>query len=164
MPKPILFLDVDGVINAFPPIKGEEVVQINGFPICIPPGTKERVAALVEVFEPVWATTWRKEAHPCFYGPLGLGEEAWPHIDFHTYKLLSIIEYAADIHLSSTILHPWVWIDDDGGWEMRELGLWHDKVKTLVLEPDPAVGLTDEHVEKALALATKAKNLEEEGV
>jgi hypothetical protein len=154
--KPILFLDVDGVLNACPPIEGEPVTRKLGFPICIPTGTKERVARLSEEFEMVWATTWRDKAHPNFGEDLGLGEE-WPHVDFHDLKILSILEYAVQVKLSGTIVQPWVWIDDDAPWEMQTVGLRHDESKTLVLAPDTAVGLTDGHVQRALDFAARLK-------
>ena len=121
MAEPLLFLDVDGVLNACPPIPGEEVVVMNNYPICIPTGTKERIRQLLNVFEPVWATTWRGDAHPHFWEPLDLGEEPWPHIDseaFGAWKLPAIIEFAVERRLSGPDFHrPWVWIDDDGPWE-----------------------------------------------
>lgn len=159
--KPLLFLDVDGVLNACPPIKGVPVVQKNGYPICIPPGTKERIARLLKAFEPVWGTTWKAEAHPHFGRDLELGEEPWDHIDsklWGCWKLPAIIEYATQRRMSGPTVHrPWVWIDDDGRWEMEEIGLWHDKVKTLVISPQTSIGLTDDHVEEALAFAAKLK-------
>lgn len=157
--EPLLFLDVDGVINACPPLKGVETFEAQGYPICVPPGTKERIARLLEVFEPVWATTWRKDAHPHFAEAIGVDEDPpWPHIDgpHGAWKLPAIINYASEIRLSGPAIHrPWLWIDDDGKWEMQEHGIWHDKVKTLVICPDTGRGLTDEHVEEALAFAAK---------
>lgn len=155
--KPKLYLDVDGVLNACPPIPGEPVVRVKNFPICIPSGTKERIARLVEVFEPVWCTTWRKEAHPHFSEALELGEDPWDHIEFNTYKLLGILEDAVEQKFSGTILCPWVWIDDDAKWELEELGLHCDKTRTLAINPNTAQGLTDEHVEEALAFAARLR-------
>lgn len=153
---PKLYLDVDGVLNACPSIPNEPVVQVKGFPICVPPGTRERIARLTEVFEPVWCTTWREDAHPCFGDMLGLGE-TWQHLDFNTYKLLSIIEDAVEVKLSGAIRYPWVWIDDDAKWELEELGLHCDRRHTLAINPQTHIGLTDEHVEEALAFAARLR-------
>lgn len=150
--KPLLFLDVDGVLNACPPIDGEPVIHRLGFPICIPSGTKERVARLTEVFEPVWATTWRERAHPNLYEDLGLPEEPWEHIEFSDLKLLSIIDRATEINvLGDAFITPWIWIDDDAEWEIRRSGLRPDGKRTLAIAPETRRGLTDEHVEQALA-------------
>ncbi len=154
--KPKLYLDVDGVLNACPPIPGEPVVKMKGFPICIPPGTKERIARLTEVFEPVWCTTWREEAHTHFGEILELGE-TWDHIAFDTYKLLGIFNDAVERKMSATILYPWVWIDDDANWELEELGLHCDRRRTMVINPQTATGLTDQHVEEALAFAARLR-------
>lgn len=155
MSKPICFLDVDGVINACPPIPGEKVfaVTVNGlrYPICIPSGTEERIAKLSEHFEMVWATTWREKAHPNFAEHLGLDpEEPCPHIEFIHYKLPSIVEHAVENHLREAILRPWVWIDDNAQREIALLGIAPDEKRALAIAPELSVGLTDEHVERAL--------------
>lgn len=152
-PEPILFLDVDGVLNACPPLKGVPVFNAKGFLICVPPGTKERIGRLLEVFEPVWATTWREDAHPHFWEVLGVEEKPpWPHIDskkFGAWKFPAILEFAEH--------RPWVWIDDDGKWEMEQHGIWQDETRTLVISPDTAQGITDAHVEEALRFAAKLR-------
>jgi hypothetical protein len=152
--KPFLFLDVDGVLNASPPIEGHQVTRKLGFPICIPPGTKERIASLVEVFEPVWATTWRGDAHPNFAAELDLtSAPPWPYIKFRDLKILSILDYVVSVHMSGTSVRRWVWIDDDAPWEIDHLGLVPDGRKSLAIAPETGVGLTDEHVAQALAFA-----------
>jgi hypothetical protein len=162
MGRPLLFLDVDGVLNACPPLDGVPVFNAKGFPICVPPGTKERIARLLEAFDPVWATTWRGDAHAHFCEAIGVDEDPpWDHIDSPrggAWKLPEILQYAWTLRMSGPDVHqPWVWIDDDGRWEMQQHGLWHDKVQTLVICPDTAKGLTDEHVEEALAFAERLK-------
>ena len=150
---PLLFLDVDGVLNACPPLPDVEVLQIKGFPISIPPGTKERIAKLSEAFEMVWATTWKGDAHDCFAEHIGLDsdESPWHHIDFPgTYKLPAILDYAVEVRLSGCYTRPWVWIDDRGSEELADLGLQCDSKNSLVITPDLGEGLTDAHVEQAL--------------
>lgn len=161
--RPLLFLDVDGVLNACPPVPDVEVVEMLGFPICIPPDTPERIARLLEVFDPVWATTWRGDAHEHFAGPLGLTGEPWPHIEFlGGLKLPSIIDYAIGAHLPHrTEVRPWCFIDDDAMWEMREIGIWPDRTQSLVINPVTAKGLTDDHVNEALGFARRVKALRE---
>lgn len=161
-PKPYLFLDVDGVLNACPPIEGVEVfhVTIEGrrLPICIPPGTKQRVARLAEAFEIVWATTWREQAHATFGEPLGLGEDEWEHLEyFGEYKLPSIIEHAIHRHVRETFCMPWVWIDDNGEREMEHIGIRDDGHRTLVITTNLGEGLTDDQVERALSFAERLR-------
>jgi len=154
--KPLLFLDVDGVLNACPPLPDVEVVEMLGFPICIPPGTRERVARLTEAFEPVWATTWRGDAHKHFAEPLGLDpEKPWPHIEFlGGLKLPEILDYAIGPHQPhTTAVRPWVFIDDDATWEAKNLGIRCDGDTSLMLAPDTARGLEDRHVDAALLFA-----------
>lgn len=157
---PYLYLDVDGVLNACPPLPGVEIFyfdhQGRRFPICIPPGTKERLDRLAESFEMVWATTWREHAHPTLAARLDLGEDEWERIEFFgDYKLPAIISHSMDIKMSGTILNPWLWIDDRGEKEMAALGIRCDDRQTKVITPELGVGLTDEHVEQALAFAER---------
>ena len=155
--KPLLFLDVDGVLNAVPPIEGQPVTKKLGFPICIPEGTRERVARLTAAFEPVWATTWRERADTEWRDELGLTGDPWDHIEFASLKLPSILDHAVEIHMSDTIVTPWVWIDDDAPWEMRRMGIQHDERTTLILAPDTGKGLEDQHVNRALVFAEEVQ-------
>jgi hypothetical protein len=160
--KPILFLDVDGVINTVIPNEetGQEL-ECEGFRICIPKLTKERIERLQEHFEMVWCTTWRAMANKHF-NPLW-GWEDWPVVGWgaisgsrdcvRNMKLPALVEFAED--------RPWVFVDDDADWELREIEKsehWDFEelvgaVPHLVLNPHVYTGLTDEHVEKAVAFA-----------
>lgn len=155
MAKPILFLDVDGVLNVWHNTSQctVEYVMINSgtaWQACIPVGTKERLAKLLEVYEPVWATAWLGSAHGIFSPPLALSEEHWPHIYFTHHKVTEILKVAGN--------RPWAWIDDDAEWEFKDLK-WepHERfVDGLVIVPHPSIGITDEHVEKLLEFAKNA--------
>ncbi len=148
----MLFLDVDGVLNAVPPLPDVPVLEMEGFPISIPPGTRERVGRLLTVFEPIWASAWRDKAHPNFGPHLGISD-SWPFIEFRMWKLLSIIEYANG--------RPWVWIDDDADWEVRELkaqGMLPTSLGGLVLCPEAKYGLQEMHVDQALSYIGKVSS------
>lgn len=145
MSKPILFLDVDGVLNCLDATV--PITTINqGTPdlAYVPDGTRERLERLLDVYEPVWATAWMGTAHNAFWDHLGLPDTPWPYIRWHAFKLPAIVAWAGD--------RDWAWVDDDAGYEFRELG-WQPPerfVDGLVIQPHPRVGLTDEHVEKLL--------------
>lgn len=154
--KPILFVDVDGVLNCFPlgrPDGCTEVPTSIG-PCWLPPEAKRHMEFLLAVFEPVWATAWLDIAHDQWHEAIGVPEvPAWPHVDFSRFKLPNIERYAGD--------RPWAWVDDDALWEVREMRVVADQVKpdqfllndNLVIAPDPQFGMTADHVDALLAWA-----------
>jgi hypothetical protein len=155
--RPILFVDVDGVISVFGFPAGESELPgpfhwIDGIAHCIPNSIGARLGRLARRYELVWATGWEEKANE--YLPLILGlptrELPWLGFDgravFGTahWKLGPIEEYAGD--------RPAAWIDDSLD---EECVVWAEEraAPTLLVRTESAVGLTDEHVERLLAWA-----------
>lgn len=155
--KPILFVDVDGVISifGFSPDAGDlpgPFHWIDGVAHCIPADVGDRLVRLSSRFELVWATGWEEKANeylpyilqlpirelPClmFQGQAVFGSAHW--------KLDAISEYATD--------RPAAWIDDNIDDACRLWATGRD-APTLLVETESAVGVTDEHVETLLAWA-----------
>lgn len=155
--KPILFVDVDGVISlfGFSPELGRlpgTFHWIDGVAHCIPQGVGARLARLDDRFELVWATGWEEKANeylpfilelprgelPClvFQGRAVFGSAHW--------KLDAIAEYAAD--------RPAAWIDDNIDDACRLWAASRD-APTLLVQTESATGLTDEHVDELLEWA-----------
>jgi HAD domain in Swiss Army Knife RNA repair proteins len=155
--KPILFVDVDGVISLFGFAPGTGGLPgpmhwIDGVAHCIPEDVGQRLVTLAETFELVWATGWEERANehlpyvlklpfrdlPCltFDGRAVFGSAHW--------KVDAVDEYAAD--------RPAAWIDDNLG---KECHAWAERrsAPTLLVETSPSVGLTDEHVSMLLRWA-----------
>jgi hypothetical protein len=151
--KPLLFLDVDGVINVpGADDEGEYVQTGNGFPAWIPYGTKERVHGLMKHFDIVWATAWFGAAHGAFKEVLDLPEESWPYIAWTNLKLPWIIKYAGD--------RPWAWADDDIQFELDDMGWDRDRMlpsNTLLQDIDEKVGLSDSDVHELIYWAKTGK-------
>ena len=115
---------------------------------CIPAAGGERLRRLAERYELVWATGWEEKANEYLPHLLGLPSEL-PCLTFDGravfgtahWKLEAIDEYAGDRRAA--------WIDDNLDDECRE---WARKRRapTLLVETDPAVGLTDDQVEQLL--------------
>jgi HAD domain in Swiss Army Knife RNA repair proteins len=149
--KPILFVDVDGVLSLFgfeqPP---GPFHWIDGVVHCIPPAGGERLRRLAERYELVWATGWEEKANEYLPHMLDLPEREMPCLTFDGaavfgsahWKLGAITRYAAD--------RPAAWIDDNLDEECHEWARSRE-APTLLVETDPAVGITDDHVEVLLA-------------
>jgi len=135
--RPLLFLDVDGVI----------VVGV-GY---VPGGTGARVRELANRFDLVWATGWEHRANTHLLSPLGLSEEL-PTLTFDgkarfgssTWKTKPVKAYAGD--------RPIAWLDDNFV-ARHELWAAHRSAPTLLVRVDSSVGLTPEHVERLLRWA-----------
>ena len=105
--KPLLLVDVDGVLNVFgfswegyeePDSELEKVFEAMGWTIRFPTGTAQRMARLNEAFDCVWATTWEERANDLIAPHLGVGAD-WPVIKFKgwarhpTWKLPDVREW-----------------------------------------------------------------------
>jgi hypothetical protein len=155
--RPILFLDVDGVISLFGfapdagPLPGP-LHWIDGIAHFIPEEVGKRLVRLADSFELVWATGWEERANEHLPFILGLPFSDLPCLNFEGravfgsahWKLDAIAEYAAD--------RPAAWIDDNID---EDCAAWAESrgFPTLLVQTDPAVGLTDEHVEELLRWA-----------
>ena len=155
--KPILFVDVDGVISlfGFAPTASElpgRFHWIDGVAHCIPDDAGERLTRLAERFELVWATGWEEKANEYLPFILNLTDSELPTLFFHGeavfgsahWKLDAIEEYAED--------RPAAWIDDNMDDTCR---LWavSRSAPTLLIETRSPTGMTDEHVDELLSWA-----------
>jgi len=152
--RPILFVDVDGVLSLFgftPDIRElpGPLHWVDGVAHCIPPSVGPRLVRLADDFELVWATGWEDRANEHLPFLLNLPFASLPVLHFDGravfgsahWKLDAIDEYAGE--------RPAAWIDDNIDEDCQA---WADSrsAPTLIVETLPAVGLTDEHVENLL--------------
>ena len=157
-----VYLDVDGVLNAFPashdPGWGwgqSEVVNVNRFPICYSPAMVDALNALSEVARFHWLTTWREDAPSLLAPTIGLIGTDWPVLDAPEFfggkhgwwKLRAIRE-----HVEATRPDRAFWIDDDIAFD-RDAQAWLETVPHVIpICPKTSVGLT----RAALALMSEA--------
>ena len=153
--RPILFVDVDGVISLFgfdPASRpAGDFHSIDGIIHLISSEAGPRLARLEAAYELVWATGWEDKANEYLPHLLGLSRDL-PVLTFDGravfgtahWKLGAIEEYARG--------RPAAWIDDSLDERCRR---WARErgAPTLLVETETAAGITDEHVEVLLGWA-----------
>lgn len=154
--RPILAVDVDGVISLFgfeePPERAPCKFQlIDGMAHCIALEAGARLQRLLPHYELVWATGWEDRANE--YLLLMLGLPALPVLQFGGaarfgsahWKLEPIGEYARGRRLA--------WIDDSLDEECRAWAEMRSE-PTLLVPTDPARGLEDAQVDVLIEWAS----------
>jgi hypothetical protein len=156
MNRPLLLIDVDGVISLFgfdpahPPAGRFEMVD--GVAHLLSASAGGHLRRLCEVFEAAWCTGWEEKANEYLPHALEL-PGTFPHLSFEGatplrdghWKLAAIDRYAGPER-------PVAWIDDTHDDRCRA---WVEvrSAPTLLISTDPAVGLTDQQVDELLEWA-----------
>jgi len=158
MTRPMLFLDVDGVLNPYAAaicpdgfiehevFPGEEPIRVNA-------GHGHWVSELLGLMDVCWATGWNDNANELLAPLLGLA--AFPVVRMPVpfrpaEKVARIAAHAGQ--------RPAAWIDDI---HTPEAYAWASErtAPTLLVTTDPAIGLTRESIERVLAwCAVETKN------
>lgn len=152
--KPVLAVDVDGVISLFgfdEPINEApgEFHLIDGMAHCISRPAGERLVRLSQHYDLIWATGWEERANEHLPLLLGLPGEL-PYLTFGGnasfgtahWKLDAIDAYAGD--------RPLAWIDDSLDDSCREWARDRE-APTLLVETEPTRGLEEAHVDALVA-------------
>ena len=159
--KPLLLVDVDGVISLFgfpaDDRPAGRFAMVDGIAHFHSASAGEHLRRLPRAFEAVWCTGWEERANDHLPHLLGL-DGPWPHLSFERaagpgasvqghWKLDAIDAYAG--------VRPLAWVDDAHGaacdaWATRRQAAGSP---TLLVTTEPAVGMTERHVEQLLAWA-----------
>jgi len=161
--KPLLFVDIDGVISlfGFEPAKRPAGTWLNvdGVPHLISATAPGHLLALARLFDLVWCSGWEEKADEHLLPVLGLPVRP-PFLTFSAvagtahWKLEAVDRHAAD--------RPAAWIDDAfddscHAWAAAR------RAPTLLVPTDPATGLRAAHVaaleawERRLPAALRAR-------
>ena len=163
--RPLLFLDVDGVIALDPLCSPLPPGHISAGPhglAYLPDRTPELVRELATRFDIVWATGWEHYVNTSLLGPLGLGD-ALPVLSFgrkaragsSTWKIKPVDDYAGN--------RPAAWIDDHFV-ASHERWAADRPQPTLLVPTDPHAGLTPDHVDRLLRWADDVDRNGEGGI
>jgi hypothetical protein len=160
-PKPLLLVDVDGVISLFGFAQDRRPAGrfhwVNGVLHFISAGAGGNLLRLAERFELVWATGWEETANEYLPRLIGLpGELPCLHFDEYAvfgsahWKLAAIEAYAGPTR-------PTAWIDDS---LTEDCHTWAEgrSGPTLLVQTESAEGIQDSHVEELLAWANELQD------
>jgi hypothetical protein len=155
MERPILAVDVDGVISLFafddPPDRSlARFALIDGMVHCISVAAGERLQRLSSLYDLVWATGWEDRANDSLAPLLGLPELPFLTFDgaarFGTahWKLGPLDDYAGE--------RPLAWVDDSFDESCYE---WagERRAPTLLIPTRSSLGLEESQTETLLAWA-----------
>ena len=149
--RPILLIDVDGVISLFgfdpasPPAGRFQLVD--GIAHYLSAAAGPRLLELDDDFELTWCSGWEEKANDYLPRALGLPGPL-PLISFDRFERPPAAHWKlAGIDAHAGALTPLAWIDDAHDqrcvdWARARPG------PTLLLAAEPAVGLTGEHVDQ----------------
>jgi len=151
--KPVLFVDVDGVLSLFGFAPAEAIPGpfhwIDGIAHCIPPESGPHLVRLADHFELVWATGWEEKANEYLPQILGLPFRELPCLTFDGRAMFGSSHWKLDAIDTYAGGRPAAWIDDNVEDACRD---WAEArtAPTLLIETDPAIGITADHVEELI--------------
>ena len=153
MSRPILAVDIDGVISLFgselpPDLATTRYQLVDGVPHSISLPAGDRLLRLAERFELVWASGWEDKAN--FYLPQMLGMAELPHLTFDGaarfgsahWKLGPLDEYCRGRAMA--------WLDDNLDDSCYRWARERTE-PTLLVPTDPAFGLQEAETEALIA-------------
>jgi hypothetical protein len=151
--KPLLFVDVDGVITLFgyPEELGAPgpTHWIDGAPHCIRDGCGDRLARLAERFELVWATGWEERANRFLPEVLGPHVSELPSLSFGGRAVFGSADWKVEEIDRYARGRAAAWIDDNIDERCRAWAQSRSEPTNLV-QTWPGTGLTEDHVRQLL--------------
>jgi hypothetical protein len=155
MSRPILAVDVDGVISIFgfeqpPPPEDARFELVDGMMHCISLHAGSRLRRLAEHFELVWATGWEEKAN--YYLPTTLGLPELPYLSFDGAARFGSAHWKLGPLDAFGEGRPLAWIDDNFDSSCYEWAKNRPE-PTLLVPTEPHLGLLEAETEALLGWA-----------
>jgi hypothetical protein len=155
MSRPILAVDIDGVISLFGSEETADATTtrlqlVDGVPHRISLAAGDRLRRLAERFELVWASGWEDKAN--FYLPQLLGLPELPHVSFDGAARRGAAHWKLDPLETYARGRAMAWIDDNFDQSCYEWAEARPEATLLVLT-EPQLGLEEAHVDALNAWA-----------
>ena len=149
--RPILFLDVDGVLNPLGSPPGYREHRIEGFPILLNPDHRWELLDLARDFDLAWATTWEDDANVEIGPRLGLPSLPVVHFEFDS-KWPDIVDFAGT--------RPFAWLDDNAGPDEVRWANDRDRrvAPTLIVQVNAITGVRDADFATVRAFLGRCRN------
>ena len=168
--KPLLLIDIDGVISLFAPgldaldtsggasgfgtSSAGRFALIDGIAHFLSATAGEHLLVLAERFDPVWCSGWEEKADEYLPHLLEL-PDSWPHLSFERSPGRSRAHWKLDAIDAHAGARPLAWIDDALD---DECFTWAAEraargSATRLVATDPTIGLQRRHVDELLAWA-----------
>jgi len=155
--KPLLFVDVDGVISLFgfsaaDPQANGSFHWIDGVGHFIPTDAGPRLERLAERFDLIWATGWEEKANEYLPFILKLPFQNLPCLTFQGRAVFGSSDWKLDAIAAFATDRPMAWIDDNLSDAVKDWAFARP-APTLLVETRPAKGMTESHVDAMLEWA-----------
>jgi hypothetical protein len=151
--KPLLYLDIDGVLNSEAPDERFTEHTVGRLTVRINPHHGTWLRDLATHYDLIWATTWEEHANE-HIGPL-LGLPPLPHVEFFDYApqpgdpRVPLLQLPYMRKWAPILRHadgrPFAWVDDVIPLTIRRQAFPHRRYLRLI-RAHPARGLTGDHV------------------
>ena len=158
MSKPLLLVDVDGVISlyGFEPDKARECKfeWVDGIAHFLSLSAGQHLRQLAETFELAWCSGWEEKANEYLPAALDL-PTSLPYVQFEPVaRLVDAHWKLAGIDSFAGMERPLAWVDDAHDERCR---VWADARPgpTLLVATEPHAGLDETHVERLLGWAAE---------
>jgi hypothetical protein len=159
MKRPLLLIDVDGVISLYTADRADPedllAILLDGAPHLLSRAAAAALRGLAADFECVWCTGWEERAGEHLPRLLDL-PRGWPHVAFPDRPEPAAHWKLAGIDAFAGATRPLAWIDDSHDAACHAWAAARP-APTLLVTTEPDVGLTEAHARELRGWALRTR-------